>query len=99
MCQQYQSEVRICSKGNYIQCQIHIPEDFDRIEIFLSDKDLKKHPHFPMIFPTNRNGIKLREPKEDENSIFIVRKEFEGVSTFDVQIPGEFIFLGRKRKL
>ena len=52
-----------------------------------------------MIFPTNRNGIKLREPKEDENSIFIVRKEFEGVSTFDVQIPGEFIFLGRKRKL
>ena len=44
-----------------------------------------------MIFPTNRNGIKLREPKEDENSIFIVQKEFEGVSTFDVQIPGEFI--------
>ena len=44
-----------------------------------------------MIFPTNRNGIKLREPKEDEKSIIIVRKEFEGVSTFDVQIPGEFI--------
>ena len=57
----------------------------------MSDKDLKEHPHFPMIFPTNRNGIELREPKEDEKSIFIVQKEFEGVSNFDVQIPGEFI--------
>ena len=44
-----------------------------------------------MILPTNRNGMNLREPKEDEKSIFVVRKEIEGVSSFDVQIPGEFI--------
>ena len=56
----------------------------------MSDKDLNEHPHFPMIFPTNRNGIQLREPKENEKRIFIVRKEFEGLSTFDVQIPCEF---------
>ena len=88
---QYFIEVKTCSKGNYIPGRIYIPEDFDKIEVFLCDKNRKKHPHFPMILPTNRNGIKLREPKEDEKSIFIVRKEFEGVSTFDVQIPGEFI--------
>lgn len=88
---QYFIEVKSCSKGNYIQGCIYIPEDVDNIEIFLSDKNSKDHPHFLMIFPTNRNGIKLKEPKEDDKRIFIVRKEFEGESTFDVQIPGEFI--------
>jgi hypothetical protein len=88
---QYFIEVKTCSKGNYIQGRISIPEDVDKIEILLSDKNSKDHPHFLMIFPTNRNGIKLKEPKEDDKRIFIVRKEFEGVSTFDVQIPGEFI--------
>ena len=74
---QYFIEVKTCSKGNYIQGRISIPEDVDKIEILLSDKNSKDHPHFLMIFPTNRNGIKLKEPKEDDKRIFIVRKEFE----------------------
>ena len=45
-----------------------------------------------MIFPTNRNGMSLGEVKEEDKRIIIVRKEFNGVSTFDVQIPGEFLF-------
>jgi hypothetical protein len=58
----------------------------------LSDKDLKEHPHFLMIFPTNRNGMNLGEVKEEDKRIIIVLKELDGVSTFDIQIPGEFLF-------
>ena len=45
-----------------------------------------------MIFPTNRNGMNLGEVKDEGKRIIIVLKEFDGMSTFDVQIPGEFLF-------
>ena len=87
----YYTEVKKCSKGGYLKGQINVPENVQKIELFLLDKNQnEKHPNSLFVSPENRRGMELRKDMGNPK-IQITVKETESDTKLELVIPDYWI--------